>query len=115
MNSLFAIQIENKTNDTFNIICPITGIQGDHGPSGAEGIPGIDGEEGIDGSTGMKGSRGEAGRGILMGEWGEQGKSSDTRCLVTINDNQLYKSDKAHFFLQKYVVLIDLNCVIVIR
>lgn len=53
----------------------IIGIQGDHGPSGAEGMPGIDGEEGIDGSRGLKGSRGEAGRGILMGEWGEQGKS----------------------------------------
>lgn len=52
---------------------PITGIQGDHGPSGEEGIPGIDGDAGVDGARGIKGSRGEAGRGILMGEWGEQG------------------------------------------
>lgn len=61
-------------NNLFHYSFDKIGIQGDHGPSGEEGVPGFDGEAGIDGSRGMKGSRGEAGRGILMGEWGEQGK-----------------------------------------
>lgn len=73
MRSSFAIRI---LNDSFKFLFDSTGIQGDHGPSGEDGIPGIDGEEGIDGSRGIKGSRGEAGRGILMGEWGEQGMNS---------------------------------------
>lgn len=73
MNSSFAIR---NLKNMFNFLFDSTGIQGDHGPSGEDGISGIDGEEGIDGSRGIKGSRGEAGRGILMGEWGEQGMSS---------------------------------------
>lgn len=73
---LLAIPIENNKQPFTRLNqfhCPSTGIQGDHGPSGEDGVPGFDGEGGVDGARGIKGSRGEAGRGVLMGEWGEQG------------------------------------------